>query len=56
MSSFYKSAVIGDYSGELWEMPWIPLFDSHRESIDIFIKEFDQTDGLDDRLIISVDI
>ena len=21
MSSFYKSAVIGDYSGELWEMP-----------------------------------
>ena len=37
-------------------MPRVPLFDSHGKSIDIFIEEFKQTNGLNDGFILSVDI
>jgi hypothetical protein len=37
-------------------MPRVPFFDSHGESIDIFVKKFKQTDGLNDGLILPVDV
>ncbi len=37
-------------------MPWIPLFDSHWESVNILIKELDQTDGLNDGLIVTIHV
>lgn len=37
-------------------MPRVPLFDSHGKGVNIFVKEFEQTDRLDDRFVLSVDI
>lgn len=37
-------------------MPWVPFLDSHAEGIDIFIKEFEEANGLDDGLVLPVDI
>ena len=37
-------------------MPRVPLFDSHGEGVDIFVEKFEQTDGLNDGLILSVDV
>lgn len=51
-----KDVIIRDNLGKLGEMPRIPLLDSHGEGVDILIQKFQQTDGLDDRLILSVDV
>jgi len=37
-------------------MPWVPFLDSHAEGIDIFIKELEESDWLDNRLILPVNI
>lgn len=37
-------------------MPGVPLFNSHGECIDIFVKELQQTDRLDDWLVLPVDV
>lgn len=51
-----KDVVVGNNPGKLGEMPRIPLFNSHGECVDILIQKFQQTDGLDDRLILSVHV
>ena len=43
-------------SSKLGEVPGVPLFDSHGESVDIFIQKFEQTDGLNDGLVLPVDV
>jgi hypothetical protein len=37
-------------------MPRVPLFDPHREGVDVLIEQFEQTNGLDDRLILPVHV
>ena len=37
-------------------MPRVPFLDSHCEGVDILIQQFQQTDGLNDGLILSIDI
>lgn len=37
-------------------MPGVPLFNSHGERIDIFVKKLQQTDRLDDWLVLPVDV
>lgn len=37
-------------------MPRVPFLNSHGKSIDIFVKQLEQTNGLNDGLILSVNI
>ncbi len=37
-------------------MPRIPFLYSHAECIDILVEEFQQTDGLNDGLVLPVDV
>ena len=37
-------------------MPWVPLSDSHSESVDVLVQKVKQVDRLDDRFILSVHI
>ena len=48
--------VVGDDPGEFREMPGEPLLESHGEGIDVLVKRFDHSDGLDNWLVLSVDI
>lgn len=49
-----EDVVIGYNSCELGEMPRVPLFDSHREGVDILIKKLEEVDRLDDGLVLPV--
>ena len=51
-----KDLIFGDDLWKLREMPRVPFFNSHRKGIDIFVKKLKQADGLDDGLILSIDI
>jgi len=51
-----KYNVIVHDSGELGESPWEPFLQAHAESVNVFIKLFNQSDGLSDGLILSVNI
>lgn len=48
--------VIGNNLGKLRKMPRIPFFDSHGEGVDVLVQKFEQTDGLDDGLVLPIDI
>ena len=37
-------------------MPAVPLSDSHGESVDVLVQEFEQTDRLNDGLILPVHV
>jgi hypothetical protein len=51
-----EDGVVTDDFSQFREMPRVPLFDSHSECVDIFIQQFKQIYGLDNRFILSVDI
>ena len=56
MDKFDKSLIVCNDSGELGEMPRVPLSDPHGESVDILVAKFKQADGLDNRFILTVHI
>ena len=37
-------------------MPGVPLLDPHGEGVDVLIEQFQQSDGLDDGLVLPVDV
>ena len=48
--------VVRDNFGHLREMPRVPLLDSHGKSVDVLVEEFQQADGLDNGLVLPVDV
>jgi hypothetical protein len=51
-----EDAIIGDDFTELGEVPREPLLQSHHEGVDVLVHRLDQSDGLDDGLVLSVDV
>ena len=51
-----KYNVIVHNSGEFRESPWEPFLEAHAESVNVFAKLFNQSDGLSDGLILSVNV
>ena len=41
---------------ELWKVPAIPLLDAHGERVDVLIESVEQRNGLNDHVVLSVDI
>ena len=48
--------VVGNNAGELGEVPSEPLLDSHAETVDVLVELVDQGNGLDNGLVLSVDV
>jgi hypothetical protein len=51
-----KDVVVGDDPGEFGEVPGVPLLDPHGEGVDVLVEQFEQTDGLDDGLVLPVHV
>ncbi len=56
MDQLYENEVVWNDPGELGEMPRIPFFDAHGKSVDILVEQFEQTDRLNDGLILPVHV
>ena len=52
----HEELVVADNPVELGEMPGVPLLDPHGEGVDVLIEQFQQSDGLDDGLVLPVDV
>lgn len=52
----HEELVVADNPAELWEVPGVPLLDPHGEGVDILIEQFEESNGLDDGLVLPVDI
>lgn len=51
-----KYMVVTDNFAQFWEMPTKPLSDAHRECIDVFVQEIQETNRLDDWLVFSINV
>ena len=50
------SVVVGNYLGQLWEMPRKPFLDPHREGVQVLVQLVKDSNALDDMFVLSINI
>ena len=56
MDEFAVAVVVVTDSDHFWEVVAVPFSDSHGEGVNVFVELIDQCDGLDDHVVLSVNV